>query len=838
MHNRRLISALATVVAFWWTVIALYSIWSRPIPEWTRELAHLPALLSIMAGAGIVAGVIIATLQVLRHHSAVVKLRGETARGLICSLGQIPHLLPVPRRARRTRPREGLFKSWLLSTSKDPKLKHYSALGQAILDTMNDVEARATPASPIPGGHGGATLIVHSLNVADTVLEVAPNFTYEGQRNRKGKIMIPVQEMGFKLASNDPLIPLCGIAHDLGKLSCYKYEKSENAWKTVRYRHDEEGGHLLGRIPEFWEIPPRDREDLVLAVSYYHHPLAIPRKGTDRTRALMNLLMEADILASSREGGDVSHEYEDELPDEQEEFPPSERLWEAFYEIITAPGAVNGAKRPQRIATKYDDLVYIADPDLRQALATHFSAPSMMTRSFGDGTFQITRKLLEVLISKGVCYNVHQGKEYGPARAIFTTEFIQPGKDNDPESVIFRTECIIISLSDNAFPKLSGLGNAKLIPRIVKPTFGSESARNKMTPSSKTTASTEPSAVTSNELAKFLKVAPSEPETSDVLENSSSPASQQLAFDAVLHVTKSLEAMLGSRLDARGKGLHEKLTSVEAHFPPWVQTRIRYYATMRNRLMHEEGFRTFADLKIHDPNRFTEEAENFMAQLQTKIAEIRTKLPPAERVSALPVPETRLGHIEDDEVGGFGELPANAPAGDAPNLLAIGTSEELDQSSDSVPRKSNAQRRAASPQDSLELSQDETEREERLKRAQPANWPKLEEDLIRIAGHVRMLYKNGTVGSRITIRDIPGDRKLAVITAAALKAMRSTTRWDLALGALFERKDLGLPAPSGFGAQRPTEANPDWSLVVDLQHTWGVTAKAGGADAPVVDPIK
>ncbi len=89
-----------------------------------------------------------------------------------------------------------------------------------------------------------------------------------------------------------------------------------------------------------------------------------------------------------------------------------------------------------------------------------------------------------------------------------------------------------------------------------------------------------------------------------------------------------------------------------------------------------------------------------------------------------------------------------------------------------------------------------------------------------------MLYKNDSIGSQISVTDLAGGRRVALVTAASLKAMRSTTKWDMALEALFERKGLGLPAPAGFGARRPTEASPDWSLVVDLNHniTSGLTA--------------
>lgn len=62
--------------------------------------------------------------------------------------------------------------------------------------------------------------------------------------------------------------------------------------------------------------------------------------------------------------------------------------------------------------------------------------------------------------------------------------------------------------------------------------------------------------------------------------------------DIELAVTtaRRLESMLENRFGASGRGLHEKLASVEARLPPEALRDARYVATMRNKVVHEDAF--------------------------------------------------------------------------------------------------------------------------------------------------------------------------------------------------------------------------------------------------------
>lgn len=50
---------------------------------------------------------------------------------------------------------------------------------------------------------------------------------------------------------------------------------------------------------------------------------------------------------------------------------------------------------------------------------------------------------------------------------------------------------------------------------------------------------------------------------------------------------KSIETILVTRFGASGRGLHDKVTSVQGQLPDPLVRQLRYIATMRNKLVHE-----------------------------------------------------------------------------------------------------------------------------------------------------------------------------------------------------------------------------------------------------------
>ena len=67
------------------------------------------------------------------------------------------------------------------------------------------------------------------------------------------------------------------------------------------------------------------------------------------------------------------------------------------------------------------------------------------------------------------------------------------------------------------------------------------------------------------------------------------------ALFSKLITLSAMEITLLRILNARGKGLHEKISSVEKGLPVSLVERIRYIATVRNKLVHEESYRKMDD---------------------------------------------------------------------------------------------------------------------------------------------------------------------------------------------------------------------------------------------------
>jgi len=61
-------------------------------------------------------------------------------------------------------------------------------------------------------------------------------------------------------------------------------------------------------------------------------------------------------------------------------------------------------------------------------------------------------------------------------------------------------------------------------------------------------------------------------------------------IDLIIKVSKSLEAILERNFHASGRGLHEKISSVESQLPSNLISTLRFIATIRNKAVHENNF--------------------------------------------------------------------------------------------------------------------------------------------------------------------------------------------------------------------------------------------------------
>ncbi len=75
--------------------------------------------------------------------------------------------------------------------------------------------------------------------------------------------------------------------------------------------------------------------------------------------------------------------------------------------------------------------------------------------------------------------------------------------------------------------------------------------------------------------------------------------------------TKSLESFIEQALGATGKGLHEKVSSVQDRLQPALVKKLRFIATIRNKIVHESSYE-----KIDDRERFIKACDEADAELK------------------------------------------------------------------------------------------------------------------------------------------------------------------------------------------------------------------------------
>lgn len=427
IQRNPLIKATVTVFLFWY--VALF------IPAWFYG-AHVFQLPQYLAYAVVImaSGALLGFFAVLGLSNLVSRVTEETIvkggryRAVKILLGVMPPIQAAKRSSTKTTELEA--QPWWSALKA-----HYPAHAAAVKAVMEVMLTRPDlPASPVPGGHGGRTLIQHSMAVAREIIVQGKTWVYEGQKDRRGKVRVALQGDPHRFGPEDiGLLILTGLAHDIGKLSCYedagKDSQGRRLVREIQPNHDTAGARILRSIPEVMALPYVDRTALTLAVGYYHHPYALPRGEwiTDRMRSLTELLIRADVETGRKEGHTLTHDYDREeaeyaeeaapaplveipLDDDEEETyfskaaksaaaapaqqqtsrpapppenaaaPPAAQRFETeqlayeldtFMRIVRKDGAINGMNPSKRIAWKVADRVYVMEPVLRRQVAAY-----------------------------------------------------------------------------------------------------------------------------------------------------------------------------------------------------------------------------------------------------------------------------------------------------------------------------------------------------------------------------------------------------------------------------------------------------------------------------------
>lgn len=481
-----IIRSLATVFLFWYIALFLVAgLRGVPIYEIVRYLAISTGVL--LAG-GILGAFALIGLRTLYGTVTETTIReGGRFRDVQVALGRMP---PLPTPARAPLPKGFLANLpwWPVIERAHPA--HANAI-RAVLEVMHT--RPSLPASPIPGGHGGRTLLQHSLGVATEMIAQAKTWQYEGQRDKRGRIRVRLNGPPHRFEAQDAgLLVLTGLAHDIGKIVCFedggKDADGRPIVREVNGNHDTEGARILRSLPEVMALPYPDRIALLMAVGYYHHPFAMPNGAwiTDRMRSLMELLIKADLETGRKEGHTLTRTIEEPEDDDEDvvdangypreqplededEDPEIARIFASleskqttsakvtsapvtpepvraasardeqlpmelatFLRMLATDGAINGRVRNRRIAWKHRDRIYVMDEAMRRNATTMGKWPGTAHEALQDvngNGAPFTLRLLEQLDQRGWLVRRFDGHTYPPSRALF---YAINADSNDP----------------------------------------------------------------------------------------------------------------------------------------------------------------------------------------------------------------------------------------------------------------------------------------------------------------------------------------------------------------------------------------------------------------------
>lgn len=125
----------------------------------------------------------------------------------------------------------------------------------------------------------------------------------------------------------------------------------------------------------------------------------------------------------------------------------------------------------------------------------------------------------------------------------------------------------------------------------------------------------------------------------------------QSDIDIVVTQSKTLEALLEQKFRATGRGLHEKLSSIEYQLETGLVKNIRWIATMRNKVVHE-------NFQLTNQNDFLRSCQRALEGLQNSQPTTSERVNSSSRNSYNTTPKRIVSHSRrktkrKSESGGF-----------------------------------------------------------------------------------------------------------------------------------------------------------------------------------------
>lgn len=337
----------------------------------------------------------------------------------------------------------------------------------------------------VPAGidrHIGRSLLTHSLLVSALMVHRAPAYQYM-------PLGIDPIDPNFKLDENDPLIPILGMAHDLGKIRTLIYDADGNAL-GLRRGHDTQSARDMAQIAEFWndQISIEDRRIIQLALAYSGRvadtPIqklkgnSLPVVTSDRLHALIGLMAECDRLASNIEMGgsyDFGMAPEVIVPVIQEDAVEPTNILDTIARYLLTGMRVNASGSGRSVAFKYKDeeftrgrdVLIIDEMEFVRSFAEFVNKSELNARDKKSSS--ITQQVLERLDEEGYLFRLKEEAESNRAAAscLYKILLSDPTKEPGTGGVHLNSTFLVDVTSWPSMAKLRDIPNCNSKPSFV-----------------------------------------------------------------------------------------------------------------------------------------------------------------------------------------------------------------------------------------------------------------------------------------------------------------------------------------------------------------------------------
>lgn len=477
------------VALTWWIITGTLAFYYRPelllsMGAWLQQASVV--VITVIIGA--IAGCFAMVFWIAGKRAAIkASLVPSQLRGMTSTIGPVPVLYDPPRAADHDPSLkdvpdvpDGFVAGWMDRHEAEHPL--HVALVRTLLRIYE--ANRDLPATHVVGGHGGRSLLEHSLLCSYLMAEdLAKDYSYNGTVYLPGKhkIKIELANPNYRFDPTDPVILIIGLAHDIGKIESFTFREVDGRRVPdgMLPQHDMIGSRMLARMPEFWALPWKDIQAILAAVAHYHRPMDLPmapdhRALDDRSIALMELLIKAD-----RQAGAIENHGRKLTPEEEARAMTAEdtgesidatRLYEEFCELLLEDGRVDGASDRSSIGTyatvkgANTPLLVLHEETVRAALSARLRVDQNIKD--GAGRYQLTNLLLEEIAARESLRTSHkiEGidgvdagvlRHYKPVNALWRASFFVHGSSGRQAKHIMDWPAAIL-LTPDCVPALRG----------------------------------------------------------------------------------------------------------------------------------------------------------------------------------------------------------------------------------------------------------------------------------------------------------------------------------------------------------------------------------------------